>query len=108
MKQITRADFDGEVLVSPQPVLVDFYTDGCAPCRAMSPVLQEWENEAKGAFKVVKIDASAEAELASTYRVNAVPAFLVFSKGRCLGQTIGMKSKSSMKKWFEDSLKSGD
>jgi len=105
MKQVTGAEFASEVLASSSPVVVDFYTDGCSPCRAMAPILAEWEGEANGALKVVKVDAAVENELAASYRVNAVPAFFLFSKGKCIGQTMGLKSKNSMKQWFDDSIK---
>jgi thioredoxin 1 len=105
MKQITAADFEAEVLRSKQPVLVDFYTDSCAPCRMMSPLLQELEAEAGGQFKVFKVDAAAEIELAATYGVRAVPAFYAFANGQCVGQTVGAKSKANMKKWFDDSIR---
>jgi thioredoxin 1 len=105
MKQVTGTEFDAEVLQSKQPVLVDFYTDGCSPCRMMSPVLEEMESEAGGQFKLVKIDAAAEPQLASSYGVRAVPAFYVFADGKCVSQTIGAKSKAAMKKWFEDSIR---
>ena len=105
MRQVTSGDFDAEVLRSEEPVLVDFYTDGCQPCRMMWPVLQEMETEAKGTFKVVKIDAASELELAASFRVSAVPSFLAFANGTCVGQTVGAKSKANMKKWFEDSVR---
>ncbi|MEI9863408.1 MAG: thioredoxin family protein [Limisphaerales bacterium] len=106
MKQITGAEFESEVLGSKEPVLVDFYTDTCPPCRMMAPVLQEMENESNGQYKVVKIDAGAELQLTSSFRVNSVPAFFVFANGKCVGQTIGAKSKNHMKKWLEDSIRS--
>ncbi|MFO1487369.1 MAG: thioredoxin [Verrucomicrobiota bacterium] len=105
MKQITAAEFETEVLGSKEPVLVDFYTDGCSPCKMMAPVLQEMETEANGQFKIVKIDAAAEGQLASSFGVRAVPTFLAFSNGKCLGQTVGAKSKASLKKWLEDSVR---
>jgi thioredoxin 1 len=104
MKQVTTAEFESEVLGSKEPVLVDFYTDGCPPCRMMAPVLQEMEAEANGRYKVVKIDAAAEGQLASSYGIRSVPSFFAFSGGKCVGQTIGSKSKAAMKKWFEDSV----
>ena len=104
MKQVSAAEFESEVLRSQEPVLVDFFTSECSPCRMMAPVLQEIETEAQGQFKVVKVDAAAEAELAVQYGVRAVPAFFAFSKGKCVGQTVGAKSKANMKKWFEDSV----
>jgi len=106
MRQITSTEFESEVLGSKEPVLVDFYTDSCPPCRAMAPVLQEMEAEANGAYKIVKVDAGTELQLASSYRVSAVPAFFVFANGKCVGQTLGAKSKTTMKKWVEDSIRS--
>ena len=105
MKQITGTEFKSEVLCAKEPVLVDFFTDGCQPCRTMAPVLQEIETEAGGSFKVVKIDAAAEADLAASYGVRAVPSFFAFANGKCVGQTLGAKSKASIKKWFEDSVR---
>ena len=107
MKQVSGAEFDAEVLRSKEPVLVDFFTDGCAPCRMMAPVLQEISDEANGQFRIVKVDAAAEAELAASYGVRAVPAFYAFANGKCVGQTVGAKSKANMKKWFEDAVRAG-
>jgi thioredoxin 1 len=73
----------------------------------MAPVLQEIETEAQGQFKVVKVDAGTEMKLAVEYGVRAVPAFFAFSNGKCVGQTVGAKSKTNMKKWFEDSVRTG-
>jgi thioredoxin len=105
MKQVTGAEFDAEVLRSKEPVLVDFFTQDCNPCRMMAPVLQEISDEANGQFRIVKIDAATEAELAASYSVRAVPAFYAFANGKCVGQTVGAKSKASMKKWLEDSIR---
>ena len=107
MKQVAAAEFESEVLRSKEPVLVDFFTETCPPCRMMAPVLQEIETEAQGQFKVVKVDAGTEMELAAEYGVRAVPAFFAFSNGKCVGQTVGAKSKANMKKWFEDSVRAG-
>src|SRR6188474_1608067 len=105
MKQISSTDFDSEVLRSKEPVLVDFFTDGCGPCRMLAPVLEEIGSESQGQIKVVKIDAATESALAASFGVNAVPALFVFKNGSVVGQTIGLKSKASLKKWFEDSLR---
>lgn len=106
MKQINSVEFDSEVLAAKQPVLVDFYSQSCGPCRMMAPVLQEWENEANGAVKIVKVDIGEEQNLASSYRVNAVPAFFAFSNGKCVGQTLGLKSKANIQKWFAEAVAS--
>ena len=105
MKQVTGAQFDSEVLASKEPVVVDFYTDDCGPCRALSPILQDWALESNGTVKVVKVDAASESVLAASYGVNVVPTVLLFSNGKCVAQTVGLKSKNNMKKWYEDALK---
>lgn len=45
MKTISASDFENEVLGNTQPVLVDFYTDTCPPCRQVAAVLQEIAND---------------------------------------------------------------
>src|SRR5688500_8962433 len=105
MKQISGMEFESEVLHSATPVVVDFYTSECHPCRMLAPILQEWEAEAQG-LRVVKVDAAAEGALASSYGVRAVPTMLLFSGGKCLAQTSGLKSKAHLQKWYEESLRS--
>jgi thioredoxin 1 len=105
MKQITGAEFETEVLGSKEPVLVDFYTDDCPPCRMMAPMLHELEAEANGAFKVVKVNAATKAALASSFRISAVPSFFAFNNGKIVGQTMGAKSKANMKRWFEEAIR---
>ena len=102
MKLISSAEFDSEVLRSKEPVLVDFFTEHCNPCRTLSPVLEELEREGK--FKLVKVDAANEAVLAASFGVNSVPALFAFKNGNVVGQTVGLKSKAGLTKWFEDSL----
>jgi thioredoxin len=105
MKKISASEFDSEVLASKQPVVVDFYTDSCPPCRALSPILQEWENESGNSFKVVKVDAAAEYTLAASYGVTAVPALFLFSNGKVVAQSLGLKSKNSLKQWAGEALR---
>lgn len=105
MTQVTSENFDAEVLKSKEPVLIDFYTDTCPPCRMMAPVLAEIQAEANGSLKVVKINAAEQPELSNQFRVSGVPAFFAFANGKCVGQAVGARSKANMKKWFEDSVR---
>lgn len=105
MKQINSAQFESEVLHAKGPVLVDFFTEGCSPCRALAPILQEWELESKTGVTVVKIDAVADQALAASYNVNAVPALFLFLNGKCIAQTVGLKSKRNLTQWIEDTLR---
>ncbi len=102
MKQITSSEFESEVVNSDLPVLVDFYTDQCGPCRMMAPLLQELSEEESDRMKIVKINAAEEMQLAGTFGVAVVPTFLVFRSGAPVGQRTGMQSKQALIDWIAE------
>ena len=96
LPESTELDFNAEVLQSPVPVLVDFYTPHCAPCRSMTPTLADLATELEGRAKIVKIDASEWPDLANEHRVTAVPTLLVFRAGQVVHRMVGAKSKRQL------------
>ena len=107
MKQIDSTKFDVEVLHSAPPVLVDFYTEQCPPCRIISPLIEEIENELGGTVKVVKIDAAAEPEFTASFRISSVPTLVLFRGGQRIAQLTGARGKKELQKWIDDSLRNG-
>ena len=59
-------NFDKEVLGSELPVLVDFYSDSCVPCKMLAPVLSQIESE-HSEIKVVKVNVNFDIELAERF-----------------------------------------
>jgi thioredoxin 1 len=100
MKSITATEFESEVLKSTIPVVVDFSTESCPPCRALKPILEEIELMQAGRLKVVKVDAAEETELAVQHRVSAVPALFLYREGQCVGQRVGLASKKDLLNWI--------
>jgi thioredoxin 1 len=100
--QMNNGQFDAEVLQSPEPVLVDFYTDGCAPCWRLARTLEEIATERAGRLKVVKVDAGQEAELAAQFRVTTVPTLLLFRNGQCVAQRVGNADKAELEAWLDE------
>ncbi len=96
---VDENDFDAEVIKQTGVVLVDFYTDGCAPCRMMMPVLEELAIE-QSELKIVKVDAAANNALAANFRVSAVPTFVLFNNGQVKGQFTGARSKKNLIEWI--------
>jgi thioredoxin len=64
------------------PVIVDFYSDGCGPCRMIAPVFKKLASEMEGKAVFVKVDTNAMYELSSRYSVRSLPTFKFFLGGK--------------------------
>ena len=104
MNAITLSDFPREVLQSKTPVLVDIYTDKCAPCRELAPILEQIAMARGNAFKIVKVNAATEGPLATQLGARSVPTLLLFVNGRVVGQRSGAVSRTALENWLNDKL----
>ncbi|KAL7548313.1 hypothetical protein ACHAWF_011612 [Thalassiosira exigua] len=64
------------------PVIVDFYSDGCGPCRMIAPVFKKLAKEIGNKAVFVKVDTNAMHEISSRYGVRSLPTFKFFLGGR--------------------------
>ena len=64
---ITRENFEQEVLKSDKPVLIDFWAQWCGPCRMLSPTISEIAEEYKDKVKVCKVNVDEEGDLAAMF-----------------------------------------
>ena len=92
---ITKENFEQEVLQSEKPVLLDFYADWCGPCRMVAPVLEEIAQEDAG-LKVCKINVDEEPELAMQFQVSSIPLLVVVKNGQIVGKSLGAKPKHAI------------
>ena len=99
--RITGEQFEQMVLQAEQPVLVDFYSDSCVPCKRMSPLLAEIEEEYTDKVKVVKVNAPYERPLAEQYEVQSVPTLLLFRDGKETARLRGAVKKAQIQEIIE-------
>lgn len=97
MVTLTEANFEQEVLQSPLPVLVDFWAEWCAPCRMLTPVLEELASEYNGKAKIGKVNVDDSQLLATRYGIRSIPTLLLFKGGEVVGQIVGLRSKRELK-----------
>ena len=93
--EVTKANFESEVLKSEVPVLADFNAGWCGPCRAMKPMLDELAESNPG-YKIVSIDIDAEDELAEDYDVSSIPCLVVFKGGAEVNRSVGLIPKDAI------------
>ena len=92
---ITKDNFENEVLNSEKPVLIDFYADWCGPCQMVGPIVHEIAEE-RDDIKVGKINVDEQPELAAAFGVQSIPMLVVMKDGKISNQSIGAMPKAQI------------
>lgn len=93
-QELTTSNFDATVQEG--VTLVDFWAEWCAPCRMMTPVLDELAGEYNGKARIGKINVDNEPDLAMKFDVSSIPTLIVFKDGEISKRFVGVTSKSEL------------
>ena len=91
----TNTSFDS-LLESEKLIIVDFWATWCGPCRMLSPLLDEVEEEMSDKVTVVKVNVDDADEIAMRYRIMSIPTLLFFKNGQVVDKTVGAMPKSTL------------
>jgi thioredoxin 1 len=94
--EITKTNFQTEVVESDVPVLLDLWAAWCGPCRMVSPIVDELAGDYAGRIKVGKVDVDAEPELAGTFGVSSIPTLLLLKSGEVVERAVGARPKAQI------------
>jgi len=92
---ITKDNFNKEVVKSEKPVLIDFWASWCGPCKMLSPVVDEIAKEVSN-VKIGKVNVEEQQELATMFEVMSIPMLVFIKDGKIIKQSIGLTSKEKI------------
>jgi thioredoxin 1 len=96
--EVSDGTWDDEVIASEKPVLVDLWAPWCGPCRMVAPIVEELAEEYEGKVEFRKLNTDDNPRTAAVYGIRSIPTLLVFKGGEPVGQIIGFRPKSDLKK----------
>lgn len=96
---VTKENFEAEVMKSDKPVLIDFWAAWCGPCQMMGPVIEELSGEVQD-VKFAKINVDEQPELAAQFGVMSIPMFLMMKDGKEVKKTLGAMPKNQLADFF--------
>jgi len=99
--ELSDSNFD-TVLQSALPVLVDFWSPTCAPCRTLVPILEELAEENDGDATIAKVNAAQYPALIAQYGIDTLPTLLFFHRGKVVERMTGVQSKHKLQSALDD------
>ena len=100
----TDGNFEGEVLKSDKPVLIDFWAPWCGPCKAIGPLVEEIAAQYQDKIKVMKLNVDDSQKSAVAYGVRSIPTLIIFKNGKVLDTLIGLAPKDKLEAFIKKSL----
>ncbi len=102
MSSVNEHDFRQLLLTSRSPILVNFWAPWCGICRQIHPLLERFEAQAAGRIRLVDINADASLQLASEYRLSALPTLLLIDNSQVVRRWEGFQGREPLTRALEE------
>src|SRR5262245_12664918 len=96
--ELTEGNWEGSVLKSAKPVLVDFWAVWCGPCRQVAPVVESLAQKWGGRATVAKLNVDDASSVAERYGVSSIPTLMLFKDGQIVERVVGAASQAALEK----------
>ena len=95
VKEINAEEYS-EIVKSSNPVVIDFHATWCGPCKVLSPILEELDDEIEG-VEFVKLDVYQHPQIAGQNQVMGVPTVVILKNGEVKDRFVGVQPKEVIK-----------
>ena len=99
--QLDDSAFSGFISTASKPVMVDFFSPTCGPCRTHAPVIDSMARRFYGRLIIAKLDTSRNQMTASQYGIRGVPTLLFFKTGKLVDQVTGALPEQELAQLLE-------
>lgn len=103
IQELTTENFD-QIIGDDTPVLIDFWAEWCAPCRAVAPIVEEIAGEKVGKLRVGKLNVDENPAIAQKLGVMSIPTLMLFAGGQEKARMVGARAKEALLKEIEPHL----
>ena len=79
-----------------KPVVIDFYTDWCQPCKMMDPILHQVKENIGDRATILKLNVDKSPYYTQRYSILSVPTLIIFKQGKILWRKNGVASKEEI------------
>jgi thioredoxin 1 len=95
--EFSDGDFQTKAVQAAQPVVVDFWAPWCAPCKMLTPIVEDLAGEYKGKVIFGKVNIDDNPRTASQYGIVSIPTVLFIKGGKVVDQHVGLLAKPALK-----------
>ena len=104
IKHISDQTFEGDVLNSSTPVLVDYWAEWCGPCKMIAPILDEVAGQYNGRLQVAKMNVDENREVPAKFGIRGIPTLMLFKDGQLAATKVGALSKAQLAAFIDENL----
>ena len=104
IKHTSDASFDGDVIQSTTPVLVDYWAEWCGPCKAIAPLLDEVSKDYSGRLQVAKMNVDENRDVPAKFGIRGIPTLMIFKNGQLAATKVGALTKAQLTAFIDSNL----
>lgn len=100
--ELQEADFETKALRETRPVLIDFWSPTCGPCRALAPVVAALAVANGDSAVIAKANALETPNVAAKLGVASLPTIIVLKNGEVVGRLTGVQKEATLQRLLDE------